>query len=69
MPFSQSNAALLSRLILKLARDTGWGYTRILGELRKLGILSISRNTVKLFRAGSRLPDRRWCFAHDEISV
>ena len=35
------------RLIIKLARETGWGYTRILGELKKLGIQSVSRNTVK----------------------
>jgi putative transposase len=34
-------------LILKLARETGWGYTRILGELKKLGTNSVSRNTVK----------------------
>lgn len=34
-------------LILKLARENDWGYTRILGELRKLGIKAISRNTVK----------------------
>jgi putative transposase len=34
-------------LILKLARENQWGYTRILGELKKLGICSISRNTVK----------------------
>jgi putative transposase len=37
----------IRKLILKLARETGWGYTRILGELKKLGIKSISRNTVK----------------------
>lgn len=30
-----------------MAGETGWGYTRILGELKKLGIRSISRNTVK----------------------
>ncbi len=30
-----------------LAKDNGWGYTRILGELRKLGIKAVSRNTVK----------------------
>jgi hypothetical protein len=30
-----------------LARENQWGYTRILGELRKLGIQAISRNTVK----------------------
>ena len=37
----------IRKLIVKMARETGWGYTRILGELRKLGIKSISRNTVK----------------------
>src|SRR5476651_2536363 len=26
----------LRRLILKIARETGWGYTRVLGEVRKL---------------------------------
>jgi putative transposase len=33
-------------LVLRIARETGWGYTRILGELKKLGIRSISRSTV-----------------------
>jgi putative transposase len=37
----------IRRLIIKLARETGWGYTRILGELKKLGTQSVSRNTVK----------------------
>jgi putative transposase len=37
----------IRRLILKLARENEWGYTRILGELKKLGIRSISKNTVK----------------------
>jgi len=32
--------------VLRLAHDTGWGYTRILGELKKLGIRSVSRSTV-----------------------
>ncbi|MCO8123523.1 hypothetical protein NHH03_17380 [Stieleria sp. TO1_6] len=40
-------AADIEKLILKLAKDTGWGYTRILGELKKLGIESVTRNTVK----------------------
>ena len=35
------------QLIIKLARETGWGYTRILTELKRLGIRSVSRNTVK----------------------
>src|SRR5262249_49128733 len=33
-------------LILRIARETGWGYSRILGELKKLGIRSVSRTTV-----------------------
>lgn len=37
----------IRRLILKLAKENQWGYTRILGELRKLGIHSISRSTIK----------------------
>jgi hypothetical protein len=37
----------IRKLIVKLAKETGWGYTRILGELKKLGIRSISKNTVK----------------------
>jgi len=40
-------AESIRKLIIKLARETGWGYTRILGELKKLGIESVSRNTVK----------------------
>jgi putative transposase len=40
-------AAQLRRLILKLARENEWGYTRIMGELKKLGIKPPSRNTVK----------------------
>jgi putative transposase len=40
-------AESIRKLILKLARENNWGYTRILGELRKLNIKSILRNTVK----------------------
>jgi hypothetical protein len=29
-----------------LARENAWGYTRILGELKKLGVGKISRSTV-----------------------
>jgi putative transposase len=32
--------------VLRLARENAWGYTRIVGELRKLGIAKISRSTV-----------------------
>jgi putative transposase len=36
----------IKKLILRIARDTGWGYTRVLGELRKLTKQKISRQTV-----------------------
>ena len=37
---------VIRELVLKIAKETRWGYTRILGELRKLGYHSISRQTV-----------------------
>jgi putative transposase len=40
-------AEQIEKLILKLAKETGWGYTRILGELKKFGLQSVSKNTVK----------------------
>jgi putative transposase len=33
-------------LVVKLAGENGWGYTRILGELKKLGTRTVSRSTV-----------------------
>ena len=36
----------LKELILRLARETGWGYTRILGELKKFGVGKVARSTV-----------------------
>jgi putative transposase len=33
-------------LILRMAEENAWGYSRILGELRKLGINNVSRNTI-----------------------
>lgn len=36
----------IRKLVLKIAQETNWGYTRILGELRKLGYMKISRQTV-----------------------
>jgi len=36
----------IQELVLKIVGETGWGYTRILGELKKLGIPKISRQTV-----------------------
>ena len=32
---------------MEIARVTGFGYTRIIGEMRKLGIKGISRQTVR----------------------
>ncbi|MBC7854634.1 MAG: transposase [Pirellulaceae bacterium] len=34
-------------LILKFARENCWGYTRIMGEIKKLNLTPPSRNTVK----------------------
>ena len=34
-------------MIIKLARENDWGYTRIMGVLKKLGITPPSRNIVK----------------------
>ena len=34
-------------LVIEIAKTTGFGYTRIIGELRKLGIKNISRQTVR----------------------
>lgn len=34
-------------MVIKIATETGFGYTRIIGELRKLGIKKISRQTVR----------------------
>ncbi len=39
--------ASIEAIVLQIARKTSWGYTRILGELKKLGAGKISRNTVK----------------------
>lgn len=37
----------LRELVIEIAKATGFGYTRIIGELRKLGINKISRQTVR----------------------
>ena len=34
-------------MVIRGGKENAWGYTRILGELRKLQINSVSRNTVK----------------------
>ena len=37
----------IRELVIQIARTTGFGYTRIIGELRKIGIKKISRQTVR----------------------
>jgi len=38
---------IIRELVLMIAKQTGWGYGRILGEIRKLKIGPISKGTVK----------------------
>jgi putative transposase len=40
-------AEILRKLVVQIANETGWGYSRILGELRKLNLGRISRQSVK----------------------
>jgi putative transposase len=65
----QRTDAQIEKLIVKLATETAWGYTRILGELKKLGIKSISRNTVKniLMRLGLDPGPKRGVGTWDEF--
>jgi len=37
----------IRRWVVWMAYETGWGYSRILGELKKLGIRAIAKSTVK----------------------
>ncbi len=46
-------------LVLRLAQENAWGYTRILGELKKLGVQKISRSTViKILKDNGLEPGR-----------
>jgi putative transposase len=40
-------SVVIREVILQIAKDTGWGYSRILRELRKLGLGKLSRQSVK----------------------
>jgi putative transposase len=40
-------AEQIRRLVVKMARENTWGYARIVGELKKLGIGSIKKSTVR----------------------
>lgn len=37
----------IRKLVIKLARENTWGYARIVGELKKLGIRSVKKSTVR----------------------
>ena len=43
----QRKPKALRELVIEIAQTTGFGYTRIIGELRKLGIKKISHQTVR----------------------
>jgi len=45
----------IRQIVLRIARETGWGYTRILGELKKLDI-HVSRSTVVNILRQASLP-------------
>jgi putative transposase len=66
---SRRTAAEIERLIVRLAKETGWGYCRLLGELKKLGIPSVSATTVKnvLRRHGFDPGPRRGVGTWDEF--
>ena len=43
----QRKSRELRELVIEIAKQTGFGYTRIIGELRKMGIKRISRQTIR----------------------
>lgn len=59
----------IRELVLKIARENGWGYTRVLGELKKLGVHTLSRTTVKniLREAGLDPGPKRGAGSWDEF--
>ena len=59
----------IRELVIRIARETGWGYTRILGELRKIRGFKISRQTVVniLKREGLEPYPRRDAGSWDEL--
>ncbi len=40
-------AAIVRELVVLIAQETGWGYTRILGEVKKLHVGPICRQSIK----------------------
>ena len=64
-------AEQLQALIVRMARENDWGYTRIMGELKKMGIKPPSRNTVKriLKQAGLEPGPKRGDGTWDEFLI
>jgi putative transposase len=50
----------VEQMVLRLASENNWGYTRILGELRKLGVHKICRSTVVNILKRHGLDPRPW---------
>ena len=59
----------IRKTIIRLARETGWGYNRILGELKKLRIRYVSQTTIKniLKEEGIKPSPRRGSGTWDEF--
>jgi putative transposase len=57
-PGRPRTAADIRDLVLRIARETGWGYTKILGELKKLRLGKICRSTVVNIRKQAGLDPR-----------
>lgn len=55
----------IRELVLKLPLETSWGYTRILGELRKLGV-GVGQECLPASREGD--PGREWHRPRSETS-
>lgn len=56
-------------LVIRIAKETGWGYGRIVGELRKLRIQCVGRTTVRtiLKEEGVKPSPKRGCGSWDEF--
>jgi putative transposase len=47
----------IREIVVRIAKETGWGYGRILGELKKLRIHAISQSTIKnILKEAGMLP-------------
>ena len=68
-PRPHGESRVLRELVVKIARDTGFGTARIFGELRRLGIGRIGRQTVKniLVEAGIEPSPKRARGTWDEF--